>query len=231
MPRVRVAVAVAFLSCFSLGPQRLGLVGVGHAVEGVGVAAGTSSLDVCAGDCNTDFRVSVSELIQGVNIALERAPAANCRAVDGDADGRVTIAEVVRAVGNALGVCPCPFDFATPSLQAGVACVYEGRWNDTCGDGSLQATYAGDGNSLGVALIVGGDSPPVAFLSVVQSANQASLAGYVIGDTTETLPGSVTLSADRRDLRVEPAEPADLVIRDCAFEAYAGRLVEVVELR
>jgi hypothetical protein len=193
------------------------------------VAVETSAVAVCPGDCDGNYRVSVSELIQGVNIALDRVPVASCAAVDADLDGRVTIGELVRAVGNALGVCACPFDFATSSLEADVACVYQGRWNDVCGDASLQATFAGDGTSLGVAVVAGG-GPPIAFLSVVADANTANLAGYAIGDETVVLPGLVSLAEDRSELRIAPSEAAELIIRDCPFTGYDGRLVEVVTL-
>jgi len=201
-----------------------------RAADAVALGAGTSTFEICPGDCDGNYRVSVSELIQGVNIALERVAAASCRAVDANMDGRVTIGELVRAVGNALGVCACPFDFASPSLDAGVACVYQGRWNDVCGDSSLQATFAGDGESLGVALVVGGGSPPIAFLSVVEDGNAANLVGYTIGETAVQLPGTVGLAADHRALTIAPDEASDLLIRDCAFTGYEGRLVEVVRL-
>lgn len=211
--------------------NRLGFVGGLAALAiAAAVAVGEAAFDPCSGDCNGDYRVSVSELIQGVNVALDVAPSSICPAIDGDADGRVTIGELVRAAGNALNVCPCPFDFAEPSLQVGIACVYAGSWSDSCGDGTLQATYAGDGSSLGVALIVGGETPPVAFLSLVESPLVATLFGYTIGDASKALSGTVTLAESRRGLDITPDGPSDLVIRDCLFTAYSGRLVDVVKL-
>jgi Ca2+-binding EF-hand superfamily protein len=50
--------------------------------------------------------VSVSNLVLGVNIALNQAPVSACPAFDPDGDGRVTIAELIQAVGNALNGCP-----------------------------------------------------------------------------------------------------------------------------
>jgi hypothetical protein len=63
------------------------------------------STDSCAGDCNGDGRVSISELIRGVNIALGATEAAACPTFDGDGDDRVSIAELVRAVNRALSGC------------------------------------------------------------------------------------------------------------------------------
>ena len=59
----------------------------------------------CVGDCDGNGTVIISELITGVNIALDRANVAVCRAFDTTSDGRVTIDELVAAVGNALGGC------------------------------------------------------------------------------------------------------------------------------
>lgn len=209
----------------------VGVLAADRAFADVAVPAGSGeALDRCAGDCNGDYRVSVSELVQGVAIALGRAVQANCLAVDADGDGRVTIGELVRAVGNALDICPCPYDFAASSLHAGVVCVYSGRWSEECGDDTLQATYAGDGASLGVAVIPGGGAPQVAFLSAVDSGLEATLFGYMVGEQSRELPGAVTLSQDRRALMITPDEASALVIRGCTFAAYDGRLSEIVTL-
>ncbi len=65
----------------------------------------------CVGDCDADGRVTVNELILGVNLALSASPdLARCRAFD-DGGGRVTIQLLVAAVANALDGCasadPC----------------------------------------------------------------------------------------------------------------------------
>ena len=62
----------------------------------------------CAGDCDGDGDVSVSELVQGVNILLGSAMLSRCSGLDSDADGAVRINELVQAVANALGGCACP---------------------------------------------------------------------------------------------------------------------------
>jgi hypothetical protein len=60
----------------------------------------------CPGNCNDDGAVSVDELITVVRIALDLAPVTDCTAADGDGDGRISIGDIVRAVGSALGECP-----------------------------------------------------------------------------------------------------------------------------
>jgi len=61
----------------------------------------------CPGDCNGDRRVDVGDLIQGVRAAL--ALAGGCStAFDTNADGSVTVDELIAAVNNALFGCPGP---------------------------------------------------------------------------------------------------------------------------
>ncbi len=59
----------------------------------------------CVGDCDDDGRVSINELIQGVNIALGRAPVDQCPSFDRNLDDNVAINELIAAVNNALNGC------------------------------------------------------------------------------------------------------------------------------
>jgi hypothetical protein len=59
----------------------------------------------CLGDCDGDGQVSVEELVEGVAIALGSAEPAQCWALDRNADGMVTIDEVLAAVDNGLRAC------------------------------------------------------------------------------------------------------------------------------
>lgn len=60
----------------------------------------------CTGDCDGDGRVTVSELIRGVNIALGIQDLANCLVFDGNEDGRVSIGELIGGVNASLSGCP-----------------------------------------------------------------------------------------------------------------------------
>jgi streptogramin lyase len=60
---------------------------------------------VCAGDCNGDGAVSISELITAVNIALGARSIDTCNAVDANGDGEVRISELITAVSRALNSC------------------------------------------------------------------------------------------------------------------------------
>lgn len=64
------------------------------------------SVAPCAGDCDHTGKVSVSELIHGVNILLGRSDAGGCVALDGDRSGSITVEELVAAVATALDGCP-----------------------------------------------------------------------------------------------------------------------------
>jgi large repetitive protein len=69
-------------------------------------AAGTPTpVTVCVGDCDGSGEVGISELIRGVNIALGSAVIDQCRPLDGNGDGTISINELILAVGNALAGC------------------------------------------------------------------------------------------------------------------------------
>jgi hypothetical protein len=59
----------------------------------------------CVGDCNFSRTVSVDELVLGVGMALGSTPIERCAAFDRSGDGRLSVEELVAAVGNALNGC------------------------------------------------------------------------------------------------------------------------------
>jgi hypothetical protein len=59
----------------------------------------------CAGDCDGSNTVSISELIRGVNIALNNAAVGTCPAFDLDDDGLVAVNELISAVNASLDGC------------------------------------------------------------------------------------------------------------------------------
>ncbi len=63
----------------------------------------------CVGDCDWNSRVTVDELVTGVNIALGTAPLSACEMFDRDGNRTVTVDELVRGVNNALSRCTDPF--------------------------------------------------------------------------------------------------------------------------
>lgn len=77
----------------------------------------SSSLAWCAGDCNADGTVSISELIRAVNLALGRGALGECAAADSNGDEQVRITDLIAAVNAALAGCP-PEPTATPTAAA-----------------------------------------------------------------------------------------------------------------
>jgi hypothetical protein len=59
----------------------------------------------CVGDCNSNGKVTVDELVKGVNIALGTAPLGDCPAFNCNGTGRVTVDCLVRGVNAALSGC------------------------------------------------------------------------------------------------------------------------------
>ncbi len=59
----------------------------------------------CVGDCDRDGEVTIAELLQMVNIALDRTAVATCAVADANDDGAVTIEELLMAVSRALAGC------------------------------------------------------------------------------------------------------------------------------
>lgn len=92
------------------------------------VRATDSTGAVCAGDCDGDGSVAVSDLVTLINVALERARLEDCGAGDLDSDGRITIDEPIVAVGHALAGCPhtelsaCAFDLPPGEKPDDVTC-------------------------------------------------------------------------------------------------------------
>ena len=74
----------------------------------------------CAGDCDLDGKVTINELITGVNITLDELAPAECPVFDRNGDGVVAINELIAAVNNALCGCGRACPTPTPTLTATV---------------------------------------------------------------------------------------------------------------
>lgn len=64
-----------------------------------------AQLGGCVGDCNQNDRVTVDELVTGVNIALDALTVDECPALDPGGDNSVTVDELVTAINRALAGC------------------------------------------------------------------------------------------------------------------------------
>jgi len=75
---------------------------------GTPTPAPTLSATVCAGDCNNDHTVTVTELVRLENIAFGSATISSCTAGDLNHDGQITIEELLAAVNAVLDGCAIP---------------------------------------------------------------------------------------------------------------------------
>jgi len=60
----------------------------------------------CSGDCTNVSRVTVSDLLTMVHVALGSAPVSRCLAGDVNGDGQISVDEILTAVNDALNGCP-----------------------------------------------------------------------------------------------------------------------------
>lgn len=93
----------------------------GGMVVGVASPTPTAAGLPCMADCNGDGRVTITELVAAVDIALGTAPLSTCRAADADSNGVVAVNELVGAVHSALDGCetsPTPIPTITTGLSA-----------------------------------------------------------------------------------------------------------------
>ncbi len=92
----------------------------------------------CAGDCNGDLKVDITEVVKVINIALGGNQA--CDSADGDDSGAVEVNDVVRAVINAAKPNGCQ---EVPAPRCGNGVIEAGEDCDVggiCGGGSKTNT-------------------------------------------------------------------------------------------
>ncbi len=65
----------------------------------------TPSPPICPGDCNGDGKVSTTDALTMLNVLLGRGAALACPGAMGDTGDRLTIADLVRALGTATSQC------------------------------------------------------------------------------------------------------------------------------
>ncbi len=143
----------------------------------------------CVGDCNSDGRVAVNELVTGVSIALGRADISSCPAFDGGA-GTVPISILVTAVGNALNGCGAPTPTVTtapaPTATATANEIFQGALVPATGRFTYQATVGIDGADAECAAQLSG-----AHACTIAELRQAAADGELNG-AKDTLGADVT---------------------------------------
>src|SRR5262249_47683180 len=98
MPRVRYAVRMRFRHLTV--PMLLSLICTAPAY-----AQPVACQAECSGDCDGKGSVHVAELVRGVSFALENHPLSACESLDGDANGAVSVDELVAAVQRLIQGC------------------------------------------------------------------------------------------------------------------------------
>jgi RHS repeat-associated protein len=140
----------------------------------------------CPGDCNSDTRVTIDEIIKGVAIALGSAEISACPAIDTNHDLQVTIDELVAAVANALN--GCPGSTATPTATPIPTSAPTATPIPTIGTGNLPPTAVDDH----VATLVGAPVP-VFVLANDTDPNDDPLS---VATFTQPAHGTVSFSND-----------------------------------
>lgn len=80
----------------------------------------------CAGDCDGDGQITVTEIVAAVNAATG-GPLV-CASADVDGDGAVQVGDLVALVRMAFDGCPAPFDYAATTIEAlGVTVTLDGQ--------------------------------------------------------------------------------------------------------
>jgi cysteine-rich repeat protein len=99
----------------------------------------------CAGDCNHDAQVSVDEILDMVNIALDGTGVFTCRAGDRNEDDAIEVDEIIAAIDAALNGCS-PIPTVAPSPTPTPSECGNGHFDpkEGCDDGN---TVNGDGCS------------------------------------------------------------------------------------
>jgi len=100
------------------------LVAIAVAVVGRGAAY------ACPGDCDASGTTTIDELHDGVDIALEKRPAVDCRACDTNTNGAVEVDEIVAAVDAARNGCPAT-PTPTPTAQPTIAPIFPASYRNT----------------------------------------------------------------------------------------------------
>jgi len=79
-----------------------------------------TAAEPCVGDCNGDGRITINEILEGVDGLLSNT--SRCDALDEDDSGSIEVNEIVAAIDGALNGCPPRARVVTPSDGTRVSC-------------------------------------------------------------------------------------------------------------
>ncbi len=176
----------------------------------------------CAGDCSGDFAVSISELVTSVNIALDRAPFANCAGGDGDYDGDISIDDLVRSVNNALDGClRGPQIVEVPTAQAQVVVASgQGVAGQTVSIPVSVLGLSGEGAAVQLDLFYADAPLNLIGCTLNVSGGQHAINHEVIQVISGQSHNRIAVHPD--DLSTDVISFADGVVATCEFEIASG---------
>jgi hypothetical protein len=161
-----------------------------------------SAAPACVGDCEMDGRVTVTELITMVDVALGSAAVSACMPGDADNDGTIRVHEIVLGVNSFSNDCPASAS-PTPTPTSGTA-QYVGDYHGTSSDGAIGVRFHVNANGSasgfldflggGAAAAVAGEGGGAAVLFSVPVSGQAHLTTgtYQLNGTNAGSPFTIS---------------------------------------
>jgi hypothetical protein len=191
---------------------------------GLMVTAASPAIATCGGDCNVDGRVTVDEIVLGVNIALGSSVVDACRAMDGNQDSQVTVDEIVTALNNALSGCPSLVGEYSGSVDL-----------DDGQEGAVALSAAAGGEISGQLDILGSlrallrtTALPSASVPVSGSYNEISGVFEVTGQFLDNQGGSHTVAISGTLPGSNAAVPFTLQVDDRTYVGSMSRSIAPV---
>ena len=208
MKQPSLLVIALMFSLFSVGPW---------GEDGAWAQTGT-----CAGDCNHDNRVTVDELVRGVNMALGTMPVDGCPDLDPDGDDEVTVAELVAAVNNSLAECGSPANHAPQasdvsfSAEAATAYVEKQLIGSDADHDTITYELITDESGTGYSFAYVNPESGMLYLTVAPDFQGTIVLPYRVTD------GKLFSNTANATLEVQTATPSrNSGLRDVTPEEYA----------
>jgi YVTN family beta-propeller protein len=175
----------------------------------------------CAGDCDGGGRVTITELINAVNIALGSQALSACPAADADGNGSVDIADLIKAVSAALTDCATPLPVTPPTATATATDTAHATPTETPTQGPTPTDSIAIFD-LGAAAVVNELDRSVSFVP----KHRGRQAGTPPPDEVpiDAVPRAIAIGSDGQLAYVTTREPDGVQIIDIAARRVAGPL-------
>ena len=179
----------------------------------------------CCGDCSGDGEVSISDLIQAVNNALNGCSQATPTSGTPPTATRTPTptrkpTNTRKPTATATPADRCPSTFSTVGNNL---CLFNGTYNRSCGS-ALNSTFSSTGSVIIVTLATNlVDPTTVSFSANVTNSTAAALTAWSSDNFQSATPvtGIVTLNSNGQQLVVFP-DNSPFMIQGCSFVQYLG---------